>query len=554
MNDKQYEYEVDLAARVRGLLDTKPDIAEWIQNCTEQLAETGEIDKEQYDFLIEYLLKFDLDLRQEIISVQKYDENGEQLMALIFESENQVEVLEEEDEDDDSMDIDFTSSKKEEVYVLPPCLDIDYFIKEQDFKVKKVAETLVVNEDFAYFILKYSDWDVTKAINNYLANPDSTLSKISAKSSQVKENLGLRLCGRGDCVNCCEEDVELYSLHCGHQFCLECWKMHISNQVDRGNTNIICMECNCSAPITRRDVKNLMGEDVYESYTNFLIESQISENPNLKHCINPRCQKILTSNAIGYCLVAECECGARMCWRCGEIAHDPITCENKEKWLNIANADKITAEWVHQNTKLCPKCHARIEKNGGCNHMTCYSCHYEFCWICGHEWASHGGDFYNCNRYKPEKNQGKNEHITDNVDRLAHYFERFSNHIKSRETEEKMRGEYQTRLLKLLTTHAQYPIEEREALKLLKKLFHQIDFARTILTWSYPHAYYMKYGSPELSVFEYVQRDVEKFVDQLTDMVENQTGLCANDFRVPMLAVEKNVETLLKHVSHSYSN
>ena len=28
-------------------------------------------------------------------------------------------------------------------------------------------------------------------------------------------------------------------------------------------------------------------------------------------------------------------------------------------------------------------CRTRIEKNEGCNHMTCGFCEYEFCWVCG---------------------------------------------------------------------------------------------------------------------------------------------------------------------------
>jgi IBR domain len=34
------------------------------------------------------------------------------------------------------------------------------------------------------------------------------------------------------------------------------------------------------------------------------------------------------------------------------------------------------------NTKNCPNCNYLISKNGGCNHMTCRSCQYNFCWIC----------------------------------------------------------------------------------------------------------------------------------------------------------------------------
>ena len=42
----------------------------------------------------------------------------------------------------------------------------------------------------------------------------------------------------------------------------------------------------------------------------------------------------------------------------------------------ILNAERLQA----MNTQLCPKCHVRIEKNGGCSHMSCSRCGHSFCW------------------------------------------------------------------------------------------------------------------------------------------------------------------------------
>jgi len=33
-------------------------------------------------------------------------------------------------------------------------------------------------------------------------------------------------------------------------------------------------------------------------------------------------------------------------------------------------------------TKKCPNCESRIEKDGGCQHMSCSRCSFKFCWIC----------------------------------------------------------------------------------------------------------------------------------------------------------------------------
>ena len=63
------------------------------------------------------------------------------------------------------------------------------------------------------------------------------------------------------------------------------------------------------------------------------------------------------------------------------------------------------AMWISANTKRCPKCSTPIEKNEGCNHMTCRKCRHEFCWICMQAWSLHDastGGFFQCNRFKEQ--------------------------------------------------------------------------------------------------------------------------------------------------------
>ena len=43
-------------------------------------------------------------------------------------------------------------------------------------------------------------------------------------------------------------------------------------------------------------------------------------------------------------------------------------------------------QYVRENTKSCPNCIAPNQKSGGCNHMCCAFCKFEFCWICLIQW------------------------------------------------------------------------------------------------------------------------------------------------------------------------
>ena len=83
-----------------------------------------------------------------------------------------------------------------------------------------------------------------------------------------------------------------------------------------------------------------------------------------------------------------------------------ITCYCIIDWNQKCHNESETANWILANTKKCPNCSSRIEKNQGCNHMNCKVCKHEFCWICMDTWVSHGqstGGYYKCNRFDAAK-------------------------------------------------------------------------------------------------------------------------------------------------------
>jgi ariadne-1 len=74
------------------------------------------------------------------------------------------------------------------------------------------------------------------------------------------------------------------------------------------------------------------------------------------------------------------------CFLCNTEAHSPCNCELAAKWLSYVDTESASMNWIISNSKECPKCKNYIERNQGCNSMTC-RCGHVFCflhsaWVC----------------------------------------------------------------------------------------------------------------------------------------------------------------------------
>jgi hypothetical protein len=69
----------------------------------------------------------------------------------------------------------------------------------------------------------------------------------------------------------------------------------------------------------------------------------------------------------------ECRAGHPYCVGCAHAQHEGPCNADDEESRKLAETP---------GCKLCPGCKAVIQKNEGCNHMTCASCGQNFCWLC----------------------------------------------------------------------------------------------------------------------------------------------------------------------------
>ena len=54
-----------------------------------------------------------------------------------------------------------------------------------------------------------------------------------------------------------------------------------------------------------------------------------------------------------------------------------------KKQLEHMATSLASEDYLKDNARHCPHCNAPIEKNEGCNKITCWRCGTNFCWLCG---------------------------------------------------------------------------------------------------------------------------------------------------------------------------
>mmetsp|Transcript_17574 Transcript_17574/g.42892 ORF Transcript_17574/g.42892 Transcript_17574/m.42892 type:complete len:497 (-) Transcript_17574:193-1683(-) len=199
-----------------------------------------------------------------------------------------------------------------------------------------------------------------------------------------------------DKITCgiCLEDLpkSMYDdTECGHHFCLVCWTRYLETRIQDGQVaKLCCPEYKCAREISEAEIKQCVEEGTLEKYYKFKRNCEIVASKDCRFCIAPDCDGVITKQLMKRRAVCDV-CNQAICWTCGEAFHRG-SCEKaaKESKNNAYQIYKI----LH-SVKRCPNCRVDIEKNSGCNHMTCYQCKYEFCWICGGKYTSNHFAPYN---------------------------------------------------------------------------------------------------------------------------------------------------------------
>jgi hypothetical protein len=132
------------------------------------------------------------------------------------------------------------------------------------------------------------------------------------------------------------------------------------------------------------EIRHLIPPEQFERFEEFVLKQALESMPDVSWCPKAGCTNAMIGDPNRPMMVcSNTSCNFSYCFNCKEEWHADITCEQYQKWkIENSEADARYEEWVKANAKRCPHCKSPIEKNGGCNHMTCKKCSHEFCWLC----------------------------------------------------------------------------------------------------------------------------------------------------------------------------
>ncbi|KAI9723651.1 MAG: hypothetical protein M1812_000951 [Candelaria pacifica] len=459
-----------------------------------------------------------------------------------FSSEEDFDAEDSDDgslgeDSDDEPDFGFDSQMKDVTAPTKHPFQVEYSVfgpadiqAHQDKQIDEVSRILGQPPESTAILLRHFRWNKERLIDSYMDRRD-----------QVLEDAGLGPSTSGPprtkivrgfmCDICCEDGpgLETYAMRCEHRYCVDCYRQYLAQKIkDEGEAaRIQCPKDGCNRIVDSKSLDMLVATELKSRYQVLLTRTYVDDKDNLKWCPAPNCVYAVDCAVKKRELnrivpTVHCDCGHNFCFGCILTDHQPAPCSIVKKWLKKCEDDSETANWISANTKECPKCNSTIEKNGGCNHMTCRKCRHEFCWMCMGLWSEHGTSWYNCNRFEEKSGVDSRDgqaKSRQSLERYLHYYNRYANHEQSAKLDKDLYLKTEKKMTNLQTASGLSWIE----VQFLDTASKALQQCRQTLKWTYAFAYYLARNNLT-EIFEDNQKDLEMAVENLSEMFEKQTS------------------------------
>ncbi|POS85938.1 RING/U-box [Erysiphe pulchra] len=335
-----------------------------------------------------------------------------------------------------------------------------------------------------------------RLIEEYMDRPKKVLedSGLGLKKSDAPK---LEVIPGFMCEICYEDDAHLqtFALKCGHRYCIDCYRQYLSQKIlEEGEAaRIQCAKDGCKRIMDAISVNILVTPNLKTRYDELLTRTYVEDKEKMRWCPAPDCVNAIECGIKKKDLnmvvpTVTCNCKHRFCFGCGLADHQPAPCNST------------------------------IEKNGGCNHMTCRKCRHEFCWMCMGLWSEHGTSWYNCNRFEEKSGSDARDAQTKSrisLERYLHYYNRYANHEQSAKLDKDIFFKTEKKMVQLQSASGMSWIE----VQYLNTASQALQTCRQTLKWTYAFAFYLARNNLT-AIFEDNQKDLEMAVEALSEMFE----------------------------------
>nr|OQO24589.1 hypothetical protein B0A51_09000 [Rachicladosporium sp. CCFEE 5018] len=409
--------------------------------------------------------------------------------------------------DDDFGDDDAFQTHEKDLRAKRKAFEVEYSVyspediqAQQDRQVDEVAGLLEQPKESTAILLRYMRWNKERLIEQYMDKQEEMLDKAGLSEGMKSSPPRIEVKNDFMCEICCEDGPGLQTF---------AMKLELSNT---------------------KSLDLLVTADLTDRYHQLLMRTYVDDKENLKWCPAPNCvfavECGVKKRELGQIVpTVTCGCKHSFCFGCTLTDHQPCPCSLVKRWMKKCEDDSETANWISANTKECPKCVSTIEKNGGCNHMTCRKCKHEFCWMCMGVWSEHGTSWYNCNRFEEKSGVGARDaqaKSRQSLERYLHYYNRYANHEQSAKLDKDIYHKTEKKM-SLLQSASNMSWIEVQFLESASKALQQ---CRQTLKWTYAFAYYLARNN-QTEIFEDNQKDLEMAVENLSKMFEKPTDQLA---------------------------
>jgi len=432
--------------------------------------------------------------------------------------------------------------------------------------IQEISELLNISASNAANLLRHYQWKVELLHQQYWTSPDLVLKEAGLVCVTPDADDECKLEGEAECLVCCEivDCLNCSALRCRHRFCNDCWSSYLKVKITEGEVaRINCPALNCKYTVPDKIVQKLVDKEIYEKYIRFVTKTFVEDNAHITWCPAPRCGNAITADMLDGTTV-KCRCGFSFCFSCHNEAHAPASCDQVKLWLKKCNDDSETGHWLGANTRDCPRCTVLVEKNGGCNHMTCRQCSHEWCWMCNKPWKGHT-DYYACSRYeKAQKKKAEKEKISKRnkkkqtkieqieaereakriaLERYLTYYTKYLEYDAKVKSTPQVREKSQNRIKTFQTE--QTTLAE---VKFIETGTETLIECHTVLKYSYVYSYYLPDGS-EKEIFMFLQQELEKTTLALDQLLEEQNILKRRTETVDLAKLaQKKKENIIRAV------